>query len=72
MRAAMPAPFSAYIGWPGGALLSLSPERFLRLTGSDTAENLARRILDCDLETPQFWAGAIQTLETPLLELEKL
>jgi len=47
-------------------------EEFLRLTGSDTAENLARRSLDCDLESPQFWAGAIQTLETPLLELEKL
>ncbi len=35
LRAAMPAPFSAFIGWPEGALLSVSPERFLRLTGRD-------------------------------------
>ena len=35
LRQSMPAPFSAYIGWPAGALLSVSPERFLRLQGRD-------------------------------------
>lgn len=34
LRETMPAPFSAYIGWPDGALLSVSPERFLRKTGN--------------------------------------
>lgn len=34
LRETMPAPFSAFIGWPGGALLSASPERFLRKTES--------------------------------------
>lgn len=33
LREATHAPFSAYINWGSGALLSLSPERFLRLTG---------------------------------------
>ena len=47
-------------------------EQFLRLTGSDTAEGVARRALGRDLEDPQFWTEAIQTLETPLAELEKL
>ena len=31
LRDASPAPFAAYIGWSGGALLSASPERFIRL-----------------------------------------
>lgn len=30
LRQASPAPFSAFIQWPGGALISLSPERFIR------------------------------------------
>lgn len=30
LRATSPAPFSAFIQWPGGALISLSPERFIR------------------------------------------
>jgi para-aminobenzoate synthetase component 1 len=30
LRVASPAPFSAFIQWPGGALISLSPERFMR------------------------------------------
>ena len=33
LRAASPAPFSAFIAWPEGAMLSVSPERFVRLTG---------------------------------------
>ena len=47
-------------------------EEFLRLTGSDTAEGVARRALGRDLEDTQFWTEAIQTLEAPLAELEKL
>ena len=33
LRQAMPAPFSAFIAWPEGALLSVSPERFLQKHG---------------------------------------
>ena len=47
-------------------------EEFLRLTGSDTAEGVAKRALGRDLADPQFWTEAIQTLEAPLAELEKL
>ncbi len=47
-------------------------EEFLRLTGSDTAEGVARRALGRDLEDTQFWIEAIQTLEAPLAELEEL
>lgn len=47
-------------------------EEFLRLTGSDTAEGVARRALGRDLEDTQFWTEAIQTLEAPLAELEEL
>lgn len=35
LRAATTAPFSAFMDWGCGALLSLSPERFLRLRGAD-------------------------------------
>ncbi|MBT3530048.1 MAG: aminodeoxychorismate synthase component I [Gammaproteobacteria bacterium] len=34
LRSATKTPFSAYMQWNGGALLSLSPERFLRLSGN--------------------------------------
>lgn len=47
-------------------------ESFLRLTGSDTAENVALRGIGADLESPGFWAGAIQSLEEPLSQLEVL
>jgi len=33
LRAANPAPFAAYMPWPGGALVSASPERFLHSDG---------------------------------------
>ncbi|HAD10734.1 MAG TPA: aminodeoxychorismate synthase component I [Porticoccaceae bacterium] len=33
LRAALPSPFSAYLGWGDQALLSLSPERFIKLSG---------------------------------------
>ncbi|MBI2998992.1 MAG: M3 family oligoendopeptidase [Deltaproteobacteria bacterium] len=47
-------------------------ESFLRLTGSDTAENVARRSIGRDLESPGFWAEAIRSLEEPLGQLETL
>lgn len=47
-------------------------EEFLRLTGSDTAEGVARRTLDCNLEDSKFWTEAIQTLAEPLAALEKI
>ena len=47
-------------------------EEFLRLTGSDSAEGVARKALGLDLENPQFWIEAIQSLAEPLTKLEKL
>jgi oligoendopeptidase F len=47
-------------------------EQFLRLAGSDTAENVVKRTLGRDLETPEFWNEAIQSLERPLSRLEAL
>ena len=47
-------------------------ENFLCLTGSDTAENVARRSIGCNLESPEFWAEAIKSLEEPLKQLESL
>jgi oligoendopeptidase F len=47
-------------------------EEFLRLTGSDTAENVVRRTLGRDLQHPDFWSEAIRSLEEPLNRLETL
>jgi oligoendopeptidase F len=47
-------------------------EEFLRLTGSDTAEGVAKRSIGEDLEQPDFWVRAIRTLEEPLAQLEEL
>ncbi|MSS72863.1 MAG: hypothetical protein EXS64_15425 [Candidatus Latescibacteria bacterium] len=47
-------------------------EAFLRLAGADTPENIARRTLGQDLESPAFWVGAIRSLEGPLNRLEAL
>ena len=55
----------------GAAFLPLY-EEFLRLTGSDSAEGVAKKALGRDLEDPQFWVEAIQSLAEPLAELEKL
>jgi oligoendopeptidase F len=49
-----------------------SYEEFLRLAGSDTAENVARRTIGKDLESSEFWTEAIQSLEEPLHQFEKL
>jgi len=47
-------------------------EELLRLTGSDTAENVVRRTIGRNLESPEFWAAAIRSLEEPLHQLEAL
>lgn len=47
-------------------------EEFLRLTGSDTPENVARRTIGRDLESPEFWAEAIHSLKKPLDDLETI
>jgi oligoendopeptidase F len=47
-------------------------EEFLRLAGSDSAENVVKRTVGRDLENPDFWNEAIRTLEEPLNRLEKL
>ncbi|MDZ4346201.1 MAG: M3 family oligoendopeptidase [Candidatus Binatia bacterium] len=47
-------------------------EKFLRLAGSDTAENVVRRTVGRELEAPEFWSEAIRSLEEPLQRLETL
>ncbi|HJX10536.1 MAG TPA: M3 family oligoendopeptidase [Candidatus Binatia bacterium] len=47
-------------------------EEFLRLAGSDTAENVVKRTVGQDLEQPEFWSEAIRSLEEPLSRLEDL
>ncbi len=47
-------------------------EDFLRLTGSATAEEVAQQTLGCDLEAPEFWKAAIETLREPVEHLESL
>jgi oligoendopeptidase F len=47
-------------------------EEFLRSTGSDTAENVARESLGVDIESPEFWVDAIDTLGDAVEQLEGL
>ncbi|MGE5218360.1 MAG: M3 family oligoendopeptidase [Chloroflexota bacterium] len=47
-------------------------EEFLRLAGSDTAENVVKRTIGADIENPEFWAVAIKSLEEPLSHLQTL
>ena len=47
-------------------------EEFLRLTGRDTCENVARRSIGRDLESPAFWVEAIRSMEEPLNRLAAL
>jgi oligoendopeptidase F len=41
-------------------------EDFLRLTGSDTVENVAKRSIGVDVSDPEFWVESIRSLEEPL------
>ena len=47
-------------------------EEFLRLAGSDTAENVVKQTIGADLEKPDFWAAAIKSLEEPLARLQMI
>ena len=47
-------------------------EKFLRLTGSDTAVNVAKRSIGCELEKPDFWVEAIHSLDGPFGNLKDL
>ncbi|MCL4245382.1 MAG: oligoendopeptidase, partial [Candidatus Dadabacteria bacterium] len=47
-------------------------EKFLRLSGSDTAENVAKRSIGMDLETPGFWKESIRSLREPFERFKEL
>lgn len=47
-------------------------EAFLALTGSAPCEEVARRALDADLTSPDFWAEALRAIEPTLVAYEKL
>jgi oligoendopeptidase F len=47
-------------------------EEFLRLAGSDTAENVVRQTVGENIEKADFWAEAIRSLEEPLQRLQAL
>ena len=47
-------------------------EEFLRLAGTEPAEKLVQHTIGQDIEQPQFWADAIDSLEEPLARLEML
>lgn len=47
-------------------------EAFLRLTGSDTAEGVARRSLGADIGKPAFWETAIKGLAPKLARYKEL
>jgi oligoendopeptidase F len=55
-----------------GAAFLPKYEAFLRLSGSDTAEGVARRSLGADLGKPEFWELAIKSLAEPLGRYRKL
>jgi len=45
-------------------------EELLRLSGSDSAEAVARRCLGVDLESPEFWNASIDLIETNFAQFE--
>jgi len=65
LRSGSPAPFSAYLALEGGAVLSTSPERFVRLDG--------RRILTSPIKgtRPRFGDSRDPSLQQELLTSEK-
>lgn len=46
-------------------------EQFLELSASEEPAALARKVLGCDLEQPEFWEQSIQSVQAPLAELER-
>jgi oligoendopeptidase F len=47
-------------------------EEFLHLAGTEPAEKLVQQTIGRDIEEPQFWGEAIDSLEEPLARLEML
>jgi oligoendopeptidase F len=47
-------------------------EEFLKLSGSDTVENVVQRSIGGDTTDPAFWTKAIKSLEEPLKRYKKL
>jgi oligoendopeptidase F len=47
-------------------------ERFLRLAGSGSAEEVVQQAIGEDIRRPDFWAGGILALEQPLARYEAL
>ncbi|HUD00514.1 MAG TPA: M3 family oligoendopeptidase [Candidatus Polarisedimenticolaceae bacterium] len=47
-------------------------EEFLRMAGAEPAEKLVQETIGRDIEQPQFWAEAIDSLEEALARLEML
>jgi oligoendopeptidase F len=47
-------------------------KEFLRLSGSDTAENVAKRSIGRDLESHDFWTESINSLREPLDKLREI
>jgi oligoendopeptidase F len=47
-------------------------EEFLRLAGSDSAENVVQRTVGANIEEADFWSAAIKSLEAPLARLQDL
>lgn len=45
-------------------------EQFLARSASEEPAALARNVLGCDLEQPEFWEASIQSVVAPLSELE--
>jgi oligoendopeptidase F len=55
-----------------GAAFLATYETFLARSGSATCETLAKEILRADLESPEFWAGAIESVSEASDRLEAL
>jgi oligoendopeptidase F len=47
-------------------------EAFLRLTGSATVEEVARKTLGADTTKPEFWSAALRSLSGPLEQFKSL
>lgn len=47
-------------------------EAFLRLTGSDTVEDVAMKSLGVDITKPDFWAESIKSIEGPMALYKEL
>ena len=62
--------YGIFIKTPGEFLPKY--EEFLRLAGMEPAEKLVQQTIGRDIEQPEFWAEAIDSLEEPLARLEML